>query len=143
MSDERPLRHNWRRRSVGATICILPIAIAVGSIILGAVRGTALTPYGLYIVLLSSAVGVFNFCLSWVRPLLYRLLHGSWEGYHFVSGVPIVGTLIVVVGVLLSFGHVVTASLGLLVLLIDTGGLPWFLAATWRDSSLWDEAPLR
>ncbi len=143
MSDEPPLRRNWRRRIIGAAVCVLPIAIAVGSIILGAMRGTALTPYGLFIVLFAAVVGVFNFSLSWVRPLLYRLLHGSLEGYHFVSGIPFVGTPIVVIGVLLSFGDVVTASLGLLVLLMDTGGLPWFLAATWRDSSLWDEAPLR
>jgi hypothetical protein len=102
-----------------------------------------MTPYGLYVVILAAVIGGFNFWLSCVRPLTYRLSHGSWEGYHFVSGLPIVGTAIVMAGVLLSFGHVATALLGLLVLLMDTAGLPWFLAATWRDRELWDEAPLR
>src|SRR5271156_6312205 len=108
MSDERPLRRNWLRRIIGAAICISPIVIAVSSIVSGAIRGTALTPYGAYVVLLAAVIGVFNFCLSWVRPLLYRLVHGSREGYHFVSGIPIFGTLIVAVGVLLSFGPVAT-----------------------------------
>ena len=143
MSDEPPLRRNWRRRGIGGAICVLPIAIAVASILWWAMRGTAPTPYGLYVVLLAAVVGVFNFWLSWVRPLIYRLIHGSREGYHFVSGVLALGTLLVAVGVVISFGHVVTASLALLVLLLDTGGLPWFLAMTWRDSGLWDEAPFR
>ncbi|HXY35226.1 MAG TPA: hypothetical protein VEI07_13430 [Planctomycetaceae bacterium] len=142
MSDERPAQRNWRRRVIGAVVCVSPIAIAVASIVFGIVRGTALTSYGLYVVLLAAVVGVFNFWLS-MRPLLYRLKHGSSEGYHHTSGIIIVATLAVVIGVLLSFGHIVTASLGLLVLLIDTGGLPWFLAVTWRDSRLWDEVPLR
>jgi hypothetical protein len=142
MSDEDPGRRHWRRRVIGVAVCASPVAIAVGSIVFGTVRGTAWTWYGLYVVLLAGVVGVFNFCLS-MRPLLYRFKHGSWEGYHHVSGIIFVATPVVVVGVLLSFGHIVTASLGLLVFLVDTGGLPWFLAATWRDSSLWDEASLR
>jgi hypothetical protein len=91
MSDERTLRRNWLRRVGGVAICISPIVIAVSSIVVGTIRGTALTPYGLYVVLLAAVIGVFNFCLSFVRPLLYRLVHGSWEDYHFVSGLPILG----------------------------------------------------
>jgi hypothetical protein len=136
MSAEQPSRRHWRR-NLAAAICLSPVALAVGSIALGAVHGTAVT-YGLYIVLFSAVIGAFNFNFSFVRPFLYRLMHGSREGYHHISGIPGVGTLIVVVGVLLSFGDIVTASVGLLVLLIDTGGLPWFIAATWKYSSSWD-----
>jgi hypothetical protein len=136
MSDEQPLQWHWRRNTAAA-ICLSPIALAVGSIVLGTVHGTALT-YGLYIVLFAAVIGAFNFTFSFVRPLLYRLIHGSREGYQHISGFPGVGTLIVVVGVLLSFGDIITASVGLLVLLIDTGGLPWFIAVTWKYSSSWD-----
>jgi hypothetical protein len=88
MCDERVVQRNWRRRVIGAAVCLLPVAIALGSIIFGTIRGTFLTSYGLYVVLFAGAIGAFNFFLSWVRPLLYRLFHASWEGYHFVSGIP-------------------------------------------------------
>jgi len=32
------------------------------------------------------------------------------------------------------------AAVALLVLTIDTGGLPWFLVSTWHDESLWNPA---
>jgi hypothetical protein len=65
------------------------------------------------------------------------------EGYRFVSGIPIVGIFFVLTGALLWFGDVVTASVGLLVVLADPGSPPWFLAMTWRDTGLWDESRLR
>jgi hypothetical protein len=60
------------------------------------------------------------------------------EGYQFVSGAPLVGTLFVVAAGLLGFGNLPTAVVGLLALVLDTGGLPWFLAMTWHDRSFWD-----
>jgi hypothetical protein len=83
-------------------------------------------------------LGLFNFYLSFVRPVLFRWRYGSLEQYRFVSGVPGVGTILVVIGGLLGFGSVVTASVGLAAMLLDTGSSIWFLLATWNDSSFWD-----
>lgn len=55
-----------------------------------------------------------------------------------VSGFPVIGTLLVTVGGLIGFGDWRAATLGLVASAFDTGGLPWFLIATWRDRSLWD-----
>ena len=82
--------------------------------------------------------GLLNFYLSFVRPALFRWRYGSLEQYRHVSGFPMVGTILVVVGGLLGFGSVVTASFGLSAMLLDTGGSFWFLLATWNDSSFWD-----
>jgi hypothetical protein len=83
-------------------------------------------------------VGLLNFYLSFVRPVLFRWRYGSLEPYRHVSGFPIVGTVLVVVGGLLGFGSVVTASVGLVALSLDTGSSIWFVLATWKDSSFWD-----
>jgi hypothetical protein len=87
MSDEQSSRRDWWRRGVG--VCVLPVALASGSIAFGAVRSPAMAPYGLYVVLFAAVIGGFNFWLSLVRPLTYRHGHGSLKGYHFFSGLPI------------------------------------------------------
>jgi hypothetical protein len=81
-------------------------------------------------------VGLLNFYLSFVRPVLFRWRDGSLEPYRHVSGYPIVGTILVVVGGLLGFGSVVTASVGLVAMSLDTGSSIWSLLA--KDSSFWD-----
>jgi hypothetical protein len=37
-----------------------------------------------------------------------------------------------------AFGDWRMATIGLIALALDTGGLPWALIATWRDESFWD-----
>jgi hypothetical protein len=59
-------------------------------------------------------------------------------GYRHTSGLPLVGTGLVVIGGLVGLGDWVAAVLGLIALAIDTGGSVWFLVATWRDASFWD-----
>lgn len=133
----QPIPRNYRRRSLGVAICLSPVGVLVTSIVYGAVRGTGLTT-GLALVLFAALFAALNLHLSFTRPLLYRWTHGSMAGYRFVSGIPLVGAFFVVAGVLVWFGDVVTASVGLGVLLVDTGGPVWLLIMTWKDSSFWD-----
>jgi hypothetical protein len=133
----QPIPRNYRRRSLGVAICLSPVGVLVASIVYGAVRGTGLTT-GLALVLFAALFAALNLHLSFTRPLLYRWTHGPMAGYRFVSGIPLVGAFFVVAGVLVWFGDVVTASVGLGVLLADTGGPVWFLVMTWKDSSFWD-----
>ncbi len=79
-----------------------------------------------------------GFYLSFVRPAIFRLRHGSIERYRHLSGIPGIGTLVVVVGGLSWLGGVVSAVMGIAVMLLDPGGSFWFLLATWGDSSFWD-----
>lgn len=83
-------------------------------------------------------VGGLNFYLSFIRGPIYRRRNGSLEGYKHVSGIPMIGSLLVVAGTVLGFGAAFCAGLGLLAVALDTGGTPWFLIATWKDSSFWD-----
>ena len=60
------------------------------------------------------------------------------KDYRYVSGLPAIGTILAIAAVLIGFGHPLPAFIALAVLLIDSGGLPWFIIWTWRDRSLWD-----
>lgn len=80
-----------------------------------------------------------NFYLSFIRPLFYFALHWSRDGYRHVSGAPFVGTLLICAGAAFEFGNVGWSLLGIAAYLLDTGGVLWFVVATWRDQSLWDE----
>jgi hypothetical protein len=79
-------------------------------------------------------VPILNFYLDLLRSRIY----GARVGYRNISGAPVFGTLLVVVCGWAAFGDWRVAIVGLAALVLDTGGAPWFLIATWRDQSLWD-----
>ncbi len=60
------------------------------------------------------------------------------DGYRFDSGLPVLGTLFVIIACLIGFGAAGTAMVLLVISLIDTGGVPWFVFMSWRDKGLWD-----
>jgi hypothetical protein len=130
---------NYFRRAIGIIICTAPLALLITSICYGLTqeRGTRIT--GIVFVGLSVLIGAFNWYFSFIRPHLYQIKQGSMNGYRFVSGIPIVGTIFVMIGGTDGFGSLPTALLGLIAVILDTGGLLWFLFATWQDSSFWDE----
>ena len=79
-----------------------------------------------------------NLYLAIVRPALYRWRHGSLDGMRNVSGIPGMGTCLVIAGAVLGFADGWAAVAGLVALALDIGGLPWFLVLTWHDRSMWD-----
>ena len=137
--QEPPPRHapNFRRRSIGLVICVSPVILLLASITFGLMRPRSPTS-GLGWTFAALMFGLLNFYLSFVRPAVFRWRYGSLEQYRFVSGFPMVGTILVLVGGLLGFGSVVTASVGLVAMSLDTGSSIWFVLATWKDSSFWD-----
>ena len=121
-------------------LLLLPVALAIGSLLSG-LMSSGFDNGGTwsYTVLgLAGAIAALNLHLAFTRPWLYSLrTRGSMEGYRRASGVPLVGTALVVAAIMMAFGDWSFAAGGLLVLALDVGGTPWFLAAISRDSSFW------
>lgn len=133
-----PPPKNYTRRTVGAVLCLSPLALLVCSAI-AVLTGTerqSFAAVGFIVAALFFAL--LNFHLSFVRPRMLLQRYGSLDGIRHVSGIPIIGTILVLLGGIFGFGSLGTALLGIAALALDTGGSPWFLIATWRDSSLWD-----
>ena len=147
MSDlEAPRKWNYCRRAVGVVVCLALFGLPVASLWVGPPTSELapkvfliLSIPGLVCALLGLPVTLLNAHLEFLRPYLYRRRHGSLEGMRNVSGVPGIGTFAVFIGCLIAFGHRQTAAIGLCVLALDVGGLPWFLILTWRDQGFWDE----
>ncbi len=73
---------------------------------------------------LGASLSLLNFYLSFVRVPLLRLLGRS---PRFVSGFPLVGSLLLVVSAALLWSERWLALSALALVVLDTGGLHWFL----------------
>lgn len=133
-------RTNYVRRALGLAICLGPVVLAAVSFAVGLVR-IEFGLWGLGVAVGGFLFGILNAYLTVVRPWRYRRRHGSMEGFRFQSPLPLVGTVCVVIANIIGFGELLTAALGLATLALDTGGLPWFVAMTWRDRGFWDGEP--
>ena len=129
-------RTGYFRRGLGILLFVIPFALASASVIVH-----PFSPYRIVAVAigcLALMISILNFWLSFLRPLLWERKHRGTKDYRYVSGLPAIGTILAVVTVLVGFGHPTPAIIAFVVLLIDSGGLPWFVVWTWRDCSLWD-----
>ncbi len=70
-----------------------------------------------------------NFYLSFLRYPLHKLRRGSDVEYRWASGIPVVGSVLVLMS--LASLHLETWLLytALTLMLVDTGGIHWFLGA--------------
>jgi hypothetical protein len=114
-------------------------SLRIASIIFGILgsRRPHFAAVGLMIA--AAVVAVLNFYLSFIRPRLFSLRRGSMDGYRHVSGFPMIGTVLLSLGAVFSFGAIGSALIGLVAFALDTGGSVWFVTATWRDRSFWDK----
>jgi hypothetical protein len=128
-------RTSHLRRGIGVLACLAPALLAGASLVGAAAGGNGKSTAALVVMLVATSIGALNFYLSFIRPMI----SGSRSDDRNVSGVPVVGTLLVVIGTVLGFGSVLCALLGLVVVAVDTGGSLWFLLSTWRDGSFWDD----
>jgi hypothetical protein len=135
---ERPApKFNPARRTIGAAVCLAPLALMMASAVAGRVRPRR-SGTGVGLAIAGLLVATLNFHLGVIRPSVYARRHGSTDGLRNISGIPLFGTIFVVAGGLVGFGDWRAAAIGSVALALDLGGLPWFLVATWRDESLWD-----
>src|SRR5579862_3719152 len=78
--------------------------------------------YALFAI--GGSVSCMNFYLSFLRYPLRRL---SGREYKWVSGVPLVGSLLLVIAAAMLHNSFLLFWGGIAVALLDTGGLHWFL----------------
>ena len=129
---------NWIRRSIGVVVCLSPVMLLIVSLAsaLGEVPRQSFAFVGFALGAL--LVGVLNSYLSFVRPWILLRRLGAIEGQPNISGIPIIGTILVFLAGIFGFGALGTTLISLVAISLDTGGAPWFIMSTWQDSSLWD-----
>jgi len=131
-------RTSYVRRGIGVLACGAPVLLLVASMVSAVIAGDRPDAIGSVAMVVAIAIAALNFYLSAVRPLVFRRRNGSLDGYKHISGLPVIGSLVVVAGAVVGFGSGLCVALGLIAIGLDVSGSVWFLVATWRDSSLWD-----
>jgi hypothetical protein len=58
--------------------------------------------------------------------------------FRNVSGLPVIGNLLAVGASIAGLGTIGPPVAALLAVVLDVGGLPWFVVLTWRDKTLWN-----
>ncbi len=134
----RPARTNVGRRAWGLVTAATPFAVAVASWFSSVVPFPHARRLALVLLSLAVLLGCLNFLLSFVRLPFLRKRRVDGKVPRRASGIPGVGTVFCLSGLLVGFGDKTAAVAGFLAALVDTGGLPWIVARTWRDASLWD-----
>lgn len=87
---------------------------------------------GWAITIAGGCICLLNFYLSILRYPLHRARGRSQDSYRWVSGVPLLGSLALVIGWAFWTRHQGSRSLDVAawsIALLDTGGIHWFVAA--------------
>ena len=71
-------------------------------------------------------VCALNFYLSFCRHVLHRLRGGSRGSYRWMSGLPLVGSLLVALSIVRFYDAPWILTVALVLIAIDTGGIHWF-----------------
>ena len=137
-ADQQQKPTNYARRAFGASLAFSPLLLLLASLVVGIIRSQQPSFAAVGFMIGAAAFAILNFHLSFIRPRLYLFRHGSMDGYRFVSGLPIVGTVLAILGAFFGFGAIGSAIIGIAAFALDTGGSGWFVVATWRDHSFWD-----
>jgi hypothetical protein len=76
-------------------------------------------------LLVGGLVSALNFYLSFCRYALHRLRGGSRESYRWMSGFPLVGSLLVALSIVRFYDAPWILGIALVLIAIDTGGIHW------------------
>ena len=136
MTDATPYRRAIFKRSIGICIALAPAVLAAASILSD--RAPYSSVVAISLASISLAIAAVNVWLSFIRPSLWKYSHGTMDGFRHASGTPGLGTIFAILACVIGFGSDLSAILALMASIVDTGGLPWFVWATWSDSSFWD-----
>jgi hypothetical protein len=125
-------------KSTAALLPVAVLAIPIASFFIDwrlADGSHAIIAYALFGF--GALISVLNFCLSFLRRPLLIARGRSPAEIRFVSGIPLLGML-VLVGLALAPASLALSWASLLLVLADTGNIGWFVVAMiWRDDSFW------
>jgi hypothetical protein len=110
---------NIPRRALGLTLCFAPLAALLASLVVGITHPQNSRFAGAGFMIAAAVIALLN---AVTRS----------------SVIPILGTILLSIGVLDGFGATGSALIGLAVFALDTGGSGWFVLSTWHDRGLWD-----
>jgi len=136
MAEE--VRRNWLRRIIGVLICLSPLVYLLASLFHATGKDAKPTFENLNFYIGGAIFACINFYLTFIRATLWRLRRKSMDEWKNVSGLPTIGTFCIFVACYFSFGAFGSTLVGLVILILDTGGLPWIVIFTWKDTGLWD-----
>lgn len=92
---------------------------------------------GIAIFMPGAVVCIANMYTSFLRYPVHLLLGKSRDSYKYVSGLPLIGGL-VLIGAWLLPQNIWLSSATTLLMLLDTGGISWFVVTIWSDPTFWD-----
>ena len=84
---------------------------------------------GFFLLALGALVSFINFYLSFVRYPIHRFIGGSHENYKWVSGIPLLGSLMLWFSIPCLMAYPSLKWFAVVVSLFDTGGIHWFFAS--------------
>lgn len=128
------------RRTLGVLIALPPFVVIAGCFLTTDRVDVMPAVVGYTAFALGGLICVLNAYLSWIRPRVHVARGGTLEDYKFVSGIPLFGTVLVLVGLACVPASLPLTLAALLLIANDTGGLHWFVIGTWGDRGLWDGA---
>jgi len=120
-----------------ALICLSPVLLLFASLVASPWELREPDPFALLAVGLALWFAVKNFYRSFIRDPLLRA--AGWTHIRNVSAVPVLATLLMVAALLLDFGSLLIGLPALGALVLDTGGVVWFLPLVWSDADLWGD----
>ena len=102
--DAAMYRTSYLRRGIGVLGCGAPVLLLVASMVSVVIAGDRPDTIGSVTMVVAIAIAALNFYLSAVQRLVFRRRNGSLDGYKHISGLPGIGSLVVVAGAVVGFG---------------------------------------
>ena|SRR5688572_3520282 len=126
------------RRLIALCLAAAVLAIPICSLLVDwRIAEGACAWFGYSLFGFGAIVGLANFYLSFFRYPFLMLRGRSPDDIRFISCIPIVG-MAVIPGLVLTPPSLWLSTATLAVLAVDTGNLPWFVVAVWKDRSFWE-----
>lgn len=125
------------KRAIGAAIVLAVLAPPIASLALDwRLFQGGFVHLGYALVGVGGLISLLNLYLSILRPLLLQRRRRIGEQERHISGIPMLGML-VLPGLYLAQPSIFLSVLVLVFVTVDTGNAAWFVWATWNDDGLW------